>query len=163
MSPQKNIASSLVLILFSLVFLIYTTRYPLDDWESPGPAVFPLALGVVLLLLAVWQLVQAFRDLKKQAPGKRQETKTAAFKRYLQENRGEAKVIRLTAMLLGYILFMKWIGFFVTTFGLVVLSSRLTETKDRVRPFALAAGVCLVCYLLFELWLKLSFPRGLLF
>ena len=45
MTPRKDIASSLVLILFSLTFLIYTTRYPLDDWESPGPAVFPLLLG----------------------------------------------------------------------------------------------------------------------
>ncbi len=51
MSPRKDIASSLVLILFSVTFLIYTTRYPLDSWESPGPAVFPLVLGVVLLLL----------------------------------------------------------------------------------------------------------------
>ncbi len=53
MTPRKDIASSLVLILFSLTFLIYTTRYPLDDWENPGPAVFPLLLGGVLLFLAV--------------------------------------------------------------------------------------------------------------
>ena len=52
MTPRKDIAGSLVLILFSLTFLIYTTRYPLDNWESPGPAVFPLLLGAVLLLLA---------------------------------------------------------------------------------------------------------------
>ncbi len=60
MTPRKDIASSLVLILFSLTFLIYTTRYPLDDWESPGPAVFPLLLGGVLLILAAWQLIRAF-------------------------------------------------------------------------------------------------------
>jgi hypothetical protein len=42
MNPRKDIASSLVLILFSMTFLIYTTRYPLETWESPGPAVFPL-------------------------------------------------------------------------------------------------------------------------
>ncbi len=59
MTPRKEIASSLVLILFSLTFLIYTTRYPLDDWENPGPAVFPLILGGVLLFLAAWQLIRA--------------------------------------------------------------------------------------------------------
>ena len=35
MTPRNEIASSLVLILFSLTFLIYTTRYPLETWESP--------------------------------------------------------------------------------------------------------------------------------
>ena len=68
MTPRKEIASSLVLILFSLTFLIYTTRYPLDDWENPGPAVFPLILGGVLLLLAAWQLIRAF--LAPKAPGR---------------------------------------------------------------------------------------------
>ena len=61
MTPRKNIASSLVLILFfSLTFLMYTTRYPLDHWENPGPAVFPMLLGGILLFLAVWQLILAF-------------------------------------------------------------------------------------------------------
>ena len=66
-------------------------------------------------------------------------------------------------MLVLYILMMKWIGFFVSTFLLVILTSRLMEAKDWGRPIALAAGVCLFCYLLFEVWIKLNFPRGMLF
>jgi putative tricarboxylic transport membrane protein len=163
MSPKKNIASSLVLIFFSLVFLIYTTRYPLENWESPGPAVFPLILGGILLVLAAWQLIHALWALKK--PGNSQEKgpKIKELKKFLHDNPGEAKVLYLTAMLTLYILMMQWIGFFVSTFCLVVLSSRLMEAKDWGRPVILAAGLCLFCYLLFELWLKLSFPRGILF
>jgi hypothetical protein len=59
MTPRKEIASSLVLILFSMTFLIYTARYPLETWESPGPAVFPLILGGILLILASGQLIRA--------------------------------------------------------------------------------------------------------
>jgi hypothetical protein len=58
---------------------------------------------------------------------------------------------------------MQWIGFFVSTFLLVILSSRLMQAKDWGRPIALSAGVSLFCYFLFEVWLKLSFPRGILF
>jgi len=161
MNPKRNILSSLVLILFSTVFLIYTTRYPLDNWESPGPAVFPLILGAVLLALAAWQLLHALWTLKKSGGG--QDRDRRGLKRFLSDNPGEAKVLWLTVMLILYILFMTWIGFFVSTFCLVVFSSRLMETKDWGRPVVLAAGVSLSCYLLFELWLKLSFPRGLLF
>jgi putative tricarboxylic transport membrane protein len=73
------------------------------------------------------------------------------------------KVLSLTAMLVLYILMMQWIGFFVTTLLLVILSSRLMETKDWGKPIALAAGVGIFCYLLFDVWLKISFPRGALF
>ncbi len=163
MSPRKNIASSLVLILFGTVFLIYTTRYPIDDWESPGPAVFPLILGGVLVLLAAWQMVQALWALgswKREAAGT---PKTASVKSFLLENRGEAKVLHLTVMLVLYILMMKWIGFFTSTFLLVILASRLMGTPGWARPIGLSLGVCLPCYYLFEAWLKLSFPRGILF
>ena len=163
MNPRKEIASSLVLILFSLTFLVYTTRYPLDDWANPGPAVFPLLLGGVLLLLAAWQLIRALL-----APGKpdREEGKSSkvkALKAFLRENQGEAKVIILTALLILYIFLVQWLGFFVSTFLLVILSSRLMEAKDWIRPIVLSAGVGLFCYFLFEVWLKLSFPRGIVF
>ncbi len=87
----------------------------------------------------------------------------AAMKKFLRDNGGEAKVIILTVMLILYILMMQWIGFFVSTFLLVVLTSRLMEAKDWGMPIALSAGVGLFSYLLFEVWIKLSFPRGILF
>ncbi len=164
MNPRKEIASSLVLILFSTVFLIYTTRYPLDTWESPGPAVFPLILGGVLLILASGELIRALLAPKIPNPGGVPgATAAASMRNYFQKNAGEAKVVALTVLLVIYILAMKWIGFFVSTFLLVILSSRLMEAKDWGRPIALSVGVCLFCYLLFEVWLKLSFPRGILF
>jgi putative tricarboxylic transport membrane protein len=163
MTPRKEIASSLVLIFFSVTFLVYTTRYPLETWESPGPAVFPLILGGVLLILSLWQLIRAWRALSM--PGNAGEKGSAirAFQTFLHDNRGEAKVLSLTALLILYILAMQWIGFFVSTFLLVIFSGRLMEAKEWGRPIALSAGVCLFCYLLFEVWIKLTFPRGLLF
>jgi putative tricarboxylic transport membrane protein len=163
MTPRKEIAGSLVLMHFSMIFLVYTTRYPLDDWESPGPAVFPLILGGVLLILSSWQLIRAW--LAPKIPGNAGEkgSKIRAFQKFLHDSRGETKVLSLTAMLILYILMMQWIGFFVSTFLLVIFSSRLMEAKDWGRPIALSVGVCLFCYLLFEVWIKLNFPRGLLF
>ena len=163
MNPRKEIASSLVLILFGATFLVYTTRYPLDDWESPGPAVFPLILGGILLALAAGQLIRALLAPKGPRPLPETRRGIEAVKRFLRENGGEAKVITLIAMLALYILMMKWIGFFVSTFLLVVFTSRLMETREWGKPIALSVGVCLFCYLLFEVWIKLSFPRGILF
>ena len=163
MTPRKEIASSLVLILFSLTFLIYTTRYPLDDLENPGPAVFPLLLGGVLLFLAAWQLILAFLSYKAPDRLRGKGAMIRNVKAFFVDNPGEAKVLILTSMLILYIFMMQWIGFFVSTFLLMILASRLMEAKDWVRPIALSAGVCLFCYFLFVVWIKLSFPRGILF
>ncbi len=163
MNPRKEIASSLVLIIFSAVFLVYTTRYPLDDWENPGPAVFPLILGAVLLVLSSWQLIRALLAPKTAGGAEEAGHGIDALKEFLRENGGEAKVIALTVMLALYILMIQWIGFFVSTLLLVVLTSRLMEAKGWGKPVTLAAGVGLFCYFLFEVWIKLSFPRGILF
>jgi len=146
-----------------MIFLVYTTRYPLDDWENPGPAVFPLILGGILLALAAWQLIRALMAPKMPGSAAEKAHGIDAVKKFLRDNAGEAKVIALTVMLVLYILMMQWIGFFVSTLLLVILASRLMEAKDWGRPIALAAGVGLFCYLLFEVWIKLSFPRGVLF
>ena len=120
-------------------------------------------MGGVLLLLAAWQLIRALLAPKMPGRAGQQGHGIDALKKFLRDNAGEAKVITLTLMLVLYILMMKWIGFFVSTFLLVILTSRLMEAKDWGRPIALAAGTCLFCYLLFEVWIKLTFPRGLLF
>ncbi len=69
----------------------------------------------------------------------------------------------MIAVFILYLLMMQWVGFFVSTFLFAIISSRLTETKGWGRPVALSAGITFSCYLLFEVWLKLSFPRGILF
>ena len=162
MTPRKEIASSIVLLLFSLTFLIYTTRYPIEGWESPGPAVFPLIAGGVLLLLAAWQLIRATLVKKTSGEGAEKGAKVKTLKAFFQENPG-SKVLMLTALLITYILLMQWIGFFVSTFLLVIIASRLMEAKGWIMPVALSVGIGLFCYSLFEVWLKLSFPRGILF
>ena len=164
MTPRKEIASSLTLILFSVVFLVYTTRYPIDDWENPGPAVFPLLLGTVLLILAAGQFVRVLWVLYRQPPTTGEKTPVIpALLRFMRDNDAERRVFILVAILFSYLLFMPWVGFFVSTFLLVIASSRLMEAKDRIRPVILSLAIGLFCYFLFEVWIKLSFPRGFLF
>lgn len=163
MTHRKEIASNLVVVLFGAVFLAYTTRYPLDTWESPGPAVFPLILGAVLTVLAGGQLVRALWKFKVDTHrGKHREGGKPAGESLLK-NSGDGKAFRMIALFILYLLMMQWIGFFTSTLLFGVITSRLTETRDWVSPILLSVGITLFCYLLFEVWLKLPFPRGILF
>jgi putative tricarboxylic transport membrane protein len=163
MAIRKELASSLVLILFGVGFLLYDIKYPLDQWANPGPGVFPLIVGAVLVILATWQLVQDFRKSKRQGIKKDDDEATKSITEFLQRNEGEKKVLFMIAVFIIYLMMVKWVGFFTSNFLFVIFSSRLIEAKDWKGPVALSVGINLFCYFLFEVWLKLSFPRGILF
>jgi len=163
MLARKEIASSFVLFLFGVVFLLYDLKYPLDQWANPGPAVFPLMVGAVLVILVAWQLVRDVRKPKPQEAKKNNEGTRKSITEFLQTYRAEANPLLMIAVFIVYLLMVKWVGFFISNFLFVIISSKLIGAKDWGRPIALSAGVSLFCYFLFEVWLKLSFPKGVLF
>ena len=164
MTTGKEIASNLAVILFGALFLAYTTRYPLDTWESPGPAVFPLIVGTVLTILGAGQLARAlWRSRRKDHHREKHRDGSRPLRESILRNSEDGKALRMVAFLVLYLLMMQWIGFFVSTFLFAVVASKLTEKTDWGRPIVLSATLTLCCYLLFEVWLKLSFPRGALF
>ncbi len=163
MFVRKEIASSVVLFLFGVVFLLYDIKYPMDTWANPGPGVFPLMVGAVLVILAAWQLVQDVQKPKPQEAKKNHEGTGRSITECLQRYRVEANPLLMIAVFIVYLLMVKWVGFFISNFLFVIISSKLIGAKGWGRPIALSAGVNLFCYFLFEVWLKLSFPRGALF
>ncbi len=62
-----------------------------------------------------------------------------------------------------YILTINWAGFFISNFFFVIIASRLIGARNWRGPVALSVGINLFCYVLFDMWLKLSFPRGIIF
>jgi putative tricarboxylic transport membrane protein len=164
MFVRKEIAGSLVFILLGLGFLLYNTKYPMDTWANPGPAVFPLMVGAVLVILASWQLVKDVRNSgPEEAKESRGEGSGRSIREFLQRNRGEVKPLLMIAVFIVYLLMMKWVGFFISNFLFVIVCSKLIGARGWGRPIALSAGISFFCYFLFEVWLKLSFPRGVLF
>ena len=120
-------------------------------------------VGVVLVILATWQLVQDVRKPKPQEAKKNHEGTRKSITEFLQRYRVEANPLLMIAVFVVYLLMVKWVGYFISNFLFVIISSKLIRAKDWGRPIALSAGVNLFCYFLFEVWLKLSFPRGILF
>ena len=153
MVVRRDTASGIVVLLTGVVFLLYNMKYSLGQWANPGPGVFPLMVGGVWVVLAVWHLVSVLRKHKAPARETLQESET----------KGRTKALFMIGALVFYLLIVKWAGFFVTTFLFVVISSRLAGAREWGRPLALSIGINLFCYLLFGMWLKLSFPKGILF
>jgi putative tricarboxylic transport membrane protein len=155
MNTRKEITSTLVLLLFGAGYLAYSTEYPVDTWNNPGPSVFPLFVGGVLVLLAFGHLIQSLGIRKRE---EREENAQPAKKPLIV-----SRPFILVGYFILYVLLIQWAGFFVSTAAFVMMSSRLIGAEDWARPLALALVVDLFCYWVFEVWLKLSLPRGFLF
>ena len=62
-SPEarRDLLSAGGLAVLAVAYLVANRAYPLDTLATPGPGVFPLAAGVLLLGLAAGQAVAAVR------------------------------------------------------------------------------------------------------
>jgi hypothetical protein len=163
MTARKDIASSVVVLLFGIVFLVYSSRYPLDSWASPGPGAFPMMAGGMVVLLGSWQLLHSIWKWKHPGPSNAAAREDEPGISSLRGTPGGKAAISLIAAFVLYILGIKWVGYFVSTFLFGIYVSRLSETRDLWKPVLLSAGIGLFCYLVFVGWLKLSFPSGILF
>ncbi len=163
MPIRKEIASSIVLFLFGVGLLVYDLKYPLDTWANPGPGVFPLIVGVALVVLAARQAIRGLRKTKSRETEEKPREGTGSLAEFFPNNRSETKALVMIGVFVIYLIMVKWAGFFVSTFVFVIISSRLMGALNWSGPIALSLGIDLFCYGLFEIWLKLSFPRGILF
>ena len=133
------------------------------NWQTPGQGVFPLMVGAVWVILAVWQLIQSLRRTQPSASEQENKRDVQSQRESSRKREEETKVLFMIAVFMIYLVMVKWVGFFTSNFLFVIISSRLMGAKGWKRPITLSAGISLFCYLLFEVWLKLSFPRGILF
>ena len=133
--------SALGLAALALAYLAAGRRYPIDTLATPGPGVFPLAVGLALLASAVWILAAAGRGAPP-AGG------AAA----------PAPPLALCAALVGYAALVPVVGFLPASFALVVVVARLMGLGGWWRPLALAAGVVAVARVAFVGWLGVPLP-----
>ncbi len=157
---MAQIIGFLVLIGIGVGYLGLTTRYALGSLTDPGPGIFPLVAGLLVVVLSSWSLFQSLRspkgrESKSSEPAKVQgEEETGAAKP------SEQRVILMILAIAVYILAASHVGFLTSTFFLILFTSRLSGAKDWLRPGLFSLGILLFCYLLFEVWLKLALPRG---
>jgi hypothetical protein len=158
---RKDLRGGLALVALGVAYLAYGARYPMDTLATPGPGIFPRAAGALVLALAAWQVLRATLGLKAPHPGEARPPEPAAADDPPPDV-DEWKPILMVAILVVYLLVVSGLGFLVSTGIVVVACSKLMATPGWRTPVLLALGAALSCYLLFEVWLKVPLPRGLL-
>lgn len=141
-------------VLLGMTISIWSATFPLGGVKGPGPALLPLACGLILILLGVILFVQK----KEQKTDSSVEPPRPLFPHGAA---GRRVAFTLGGMLLSAILFMP-LGFTLTVFLLILFLMRTIQPQTWkvtiLYAFLSAAG----SYVVFKLLLKSQLPSGVL-
>jgi hypothetical protein len=122
-----------------------------------GPSFYPRVILILLVVLSVWLIAEAL--LRGQSPARGAKKAAGPAPNY-------RRVFLGFVVFLGYVAALSLIGYLATTFLFVLgLSWSMGPRQVREVPklVAVAIGTSLVTYLVFEKYLYVFLPRGLLF
>jgi putative tricarboxylic transport membrane protein len=145
-----EIIGGVVIFLFGAVTTLLSIRMPIGTFRKSGTGLFPLCLGILLMVLSGLFLLQRF--LKRQTTDK---------KIPITETPGStAQMIFFFAVMVFATLFLNRLGYPLTSFLLLLALLKILGMKRWSLNILLSLGTSAVCYLLFVQWLKIPLPKG---
>jgi putative tricarboxylic transport membrane protein len=142
-------ASSLLWVAVGILACYGATRLGLGNVTEPGPGFIFFWSGLILVILSFIALADSVRASEDTVPGEMGEMNWA-------------KIALVLLSLLSYAFFLERLGFVLTTFALLSFLLGCSERTNWARALEVASATALVCYAIFELWLKIRLPKGIL-
>jgi len=115
--------------------------------DGPQPGYFPFYLGVIICLASV---VNAIRGLLLRGPRNRAFVEVGQFKLVLS-------VLIPSAV---FVAAVGWLGIYVSAIVYIGIFMRWLGKYPWWKLIAVAFGVSITFYLIFELWFKVPLPKG---
>ena len=144
--------SSLFWLLAGIGITLGSLKYGFGTLQAPGAGFITFFAGMILSLLAVVFFLSSLKRDKKLHEGVK----------ILWEGLEVGKVIYVFILLVAYTLILKHLGFLITTFGLLCLLFKVKAAYPLLKIILISLLVTTGAYLLFQVWLKVQLPRGIL-
>jgi hypothetical protein len=149
MKPRGYIASLFWLAVGLCVFVIAYKRLGFGTFREPGSGFIFILSGSLLMILSLIDLLGTFlKKVKGKYP--------------IWSGLRWQKIILVSIGLSAYIFFYNLVGFVISSFLLMVFLFKAVEPTKWWIAIASSLITVLVVYVIFGLWLKIQFPKGLL-
>ena len=144
MSKTFDRYSSVAFLLIGLLFVIESQRISDSAYGSTvGPKIFPMWLGVILILLSLRLLYETFKYKKTTASGSKLQ-----YKKFI--------IIIVSAVLYAFLL--EKVGYVISTFLFLLITFQTMERGRLLPSFIIAAVFSFGIYYLFSKLLGGSLP-----
>jgi putative tricarboxylic transport membrane protein len=148
---RDEIIVGIVIFIFGGITSVLSLQMPIGTYRMAGTGMFPLILGILLMILS-----SAF-ILKNVLQGKKEQVKKEAS----PKSTGSIKqlILFLSSMVLAT-LFFNSLGYPLTSFLLMVALLRILEIKRWGLNILISAVAAAGSYFLFVKWLSIPLPKG---
>ncbi len=137
-----------LLMVLGIVIIIVSWRYGFGALRRPGPGLYPFFIGVFLILpFSIILLILGLKS-KKSEP---------LFDKY-----GLRKFLLMILTFILWIIAMPYLGYVIVTFVATYCFCKVMKLEGWLKPLAMSVGTALFIYLLFDYWLYIDLPRGIL-
>ena len=149
-----------LILAVGLVYEIMALNMPRGRLSYPGPGLFPMVIGIFIIATALGCLLQEVLPGKRGAgpaapPLPNQDSAAPG-------DRNVKKTFQLTALMIGYTLVLKPLGFLISICAFLVVAIRIFGYRRWFPALAMAAIIAGISYVSFVLWLKVPLPLGIL-
>ena len=158
---EERIAS-VIMTVFSGAYLVGTFfQIPTSSIRQVvGPAVFPRAVGILMLLISVVYLIQQMRGLVKEVDEKRAAIIGADEK---VETKADIKTMAVMVLIMiAYALLFEPLGYAITTFLSFMAGLLVLNRKHLIRDTIVGLVASFGMYFIFTALLRVQLPAGVL-
>jgi hypothetical protein len=148
---RDELIVGIVIFVFGGMTALLSLRMPIGTFRMAGTGMFPLLLGILLMILSGIFVLKVFSQgmaakLKKEP---------------LPESSGSLiQLILFLGTMVIVTLFLSKLGYPLSAFLLMVALLRVLGVKRWTLTLPLSFATAVVCYFLFVQWLKIPLPKG---
>ena len=143
--------SSLFWFIIGIATALTSLKYGFGTFQEPGPGFITFFGGLILAFFSLALFLSSLRD--RESRGRL---------RGLWAGLEVGKALYVVILLVVYMLVLRSVGFLISTFFLLCLLFRVKAHYSLRRILITAFLVTVGCYIVFDLWLKVQLPKGIL-
>jgi putative tricarboxylic transport membrane protein len=136
-----------LLMVLSILIIIVSLRYGFGVLRQPGPGLYPFFLGLFILPLSIALIISGLKS-KSSEP--------------LFTKSGLRTFLLMVITFCLWIIMMPVLGYVLVTFAVAFALCKIMKLEGWLKPLALSIATALFIYLLFDVWLYIDLPRGIL-
>lgn len=159
MNKKENMFVGLIAVL-SAVYLYLALQMDMTNNLGTGPGLIPALFGVLGLFISLLLLVKNIWVNKNS----RNQTSSSDIKVDEKiEKDGWKRFAGYLITIVAFILLFEYLGSLISIFFLVLALTKISGSKGIIKPLILAFTTSLCCYVVFNKFLSVSLPRGILY
>lgn len=135
------------MFVLGIIITVISWGYGFGSLRRPGPGLYPVFIGVMISIFTLFIFVSVLRS-KTSKP--------------VLDKQGAKTLILMTVTFCLWIAAMPLLGYVVVTLLATYAFCKIMKLEGWWKPLAVSAGTTLFIYLMFDYWLYVDFPRGIL-